>query len=352
MAKPSNLGCGALERRAVRHPHDISRLTTGGMSSSRKSSSGSGTSSSRTFRMFARFERRPAGQAGARGQIGVGARDGLRAVGALPVRIATGVDLTAKGVELTSRAARARGSDDRRESADVRQANSEALPFDDASFDHVYSVGRAATIRRTPRKAWRLALEGLSADVRQANAEELPFAGPRVLVRAAPFAEHAKGDRRSAAPGRYRDDHDLPPARLGAAHGLGGERTCEGSPAIGSPGDRRVSREPRHEGVHDPRGSPPLLPIRLRRHHHPPRPRRPAADAPEPEILVRRLSSALASIPAVAGANVGTWVGDESHRGGEEGLGKEGESSQDQGQHRDHAPSLSPVFPFGVDRVS
>jgi ubiquinone/menaquinone biosynthesis C-methylase UbiE len=91
---------------------------------------------------FARFER-------GRGQrlleIGVGAgTDFTQWVRA--GAIATGVDLTPRGVELTRERLALEGL-----SADVRQANAEALPFADASFDHVYSWGVLHHAPDTPR---------------------------------------------------------------------------------------------------------------------------------------------------------------------------------------------------------
>ena len=91
---------------------------------------------------FARFER---GKGKRVLEVGVGAgTDFVQWVRA--GAIATGVDLTAKGVELTRERLALEGL-----SADVRQANAEALPFDDATFDHVYSWGVLHHSPNTPK---------------------------------------------------------------------------------------------------------------------------------------------------------------------------------------------------------
>lgn len=59
---------------------------------------------------------------------------------------ASGVDLTTHGVELTKERARLEGFD-----ADVRQADAEKLPFDDATFDIVYSYGVLHHTPDTPK---------------------------------------------------------------------------------------------------------------------------------------------------------------------------------------------------------
>jgi SAM-dependent methyltransferase len=91
---------------------------------------------------FARFER---GRGKRVLEVGVGAgTDFVQWVRA--GAIATGVDLTTRGVELTRERLTLEGL-----SADVRQANAEALPFADASFDHVYSWGVLHHSPDTPR---------------------------------------------------------------------------------------------------------------------------------------------------------------------------------------------------------
>jgi SAM-dependent methyltransferase len=60
--------------------------------------------------------------------------------------IATGIDLTSRGVELTRERLALEEL-----SADVRQANAEALPFPDGAFDHVYSWGVLHHSPNTPR---------------------------------------------------------------------------------------------------------------------------------------------------------------------------------------------------------
>lgn len=93
------------------------------------------------IRRFADFE-------GARGkqllEIGVGlGTDFIRFVRA--GAIATGVDLTDHAVELVKRRLALEGLD-----AEVRTADAESLPFDDASFDRVYSWG---VLHHTPDTA-------------------------------------------------------------------------------------------------------------------------------------------------------------------------------------------------------
>ena len=94
------------------------------------------------IRRFANFE---AGRGKRVLEIGVGAgTDFVQWVRA--GAIATGVDLTSRGVELTRERLALEGL-----SADVRQANAEALPFPDGSFDHVYSWGVLHHSPDTPR---------------------------------------------------------------------------------------------------------------------------------------------------------------------------------------------------------